>query len=65
MNGITANRDRSIFRADETTCPYNGINVCIASFSSISIDNRKKEDFCATDNYDTCPLFLSKVLRRS
>jgi hypothetical protein len=65
MKSIIANRDRSTFRADEMTCPYNGVTVCIASFSSMTIDKRKKEDFCATENYDTCPLFISKVLRRN
>ena len=50
MNSIIANRDRSTFRADEMTCPYNGVRVCIASFSSMTIDKRKKEDFCATEN---------------
>ena len=49
---------------DEQVCPYNGINVCMASFSLMAIDT-KKDNCCTTDNYDNCPIFLSKVLRRS
>ena len=48
---------------DEQACPYNGINVCMASFSLMAIDT-KKDNCCTTDNYDNCPIFLSKVLRR-
>lgn len=48
----------------DRTCPYNGINVCMASFSSRLIDNQKKANYCNTDNYDNCPIFLSKVLRK-
>lgn len=56
MNTLTAH--------DEQACPYNGINVCMASFSLMAID-KKKDNCCSTDDYDDCPIFLSKVLRRS
>jgi len=53
-----------LFERYEQACPYNGINVCRASFSLMAIDT-KKDNCCTTDNYDNCPIFLSKVLRRS
>ncbi len=65
MNTFTAMQEGSAFRAYETACPYNGIHVCKASLSSMAIDNRRRENCCGTENYDDCPIFLSKVLRRS
>jgi hypothetical protein len=52
------------FKKYEQACPYNGINVCMASFSLMAIDT-KKDNCCTTDDYDNCPIFLSKVLRKS
>ncbi len=49
----------------EGECPYNGVTICTASFSSMAIEGHKREDCCGTDDYDNCPIFLSKVLRRS
>jgi hypothetical protein len=53
-----------LFKRYDKACPYNGINVCMASFSLMAIDT-KKDNCCSTDDYDDCPIFLSKVLRRS
>jgi len=63
MNTFTAMQEGPAFRANEMACPYNGINVCMASFSLMAIDT-KKDNCCSTDDYDNCPIFLSKVLRR-
>jgi len=54
------------FKPDEyeMVCPYRGINICDASISSMFIDKRTKKDYCDNDNYDTCPIFLSKILRK-
>jgi len=45
-------------------CPYNGVHVCFASISSMVIDEKEKEDYCSNENYDTCPIFLSMMLRK-
>ncbi|MEW6569550.1 MAG: hypothetical protein AB1390_00020 [Nitrospirota bacterium] len=50
---------------DETTCPYNGVDVCMASLSSMTIDSKKKASCCCTEDFDNCPIFLSKVLRKA
>ncbi len=36
----------------ERACPYNVINTCMASISSLSLDKQKKADCCSTENYD-------------
>ncbi len=49
----------------EVCCPYLGKStVCRASLSSIvpSADSRKA--FCINEDYDNCPIFLAKILRR-
>jgi hypothetical protein len=47
----------------ERVCPYNGINTCMASFTSLKLDKQKKADCCSTEDYDDCPIYLSKLLR--
>ena len=65
MNTLIVNQEQSRYRGYGESCPYNGVTVCNASFSSMAIDNKKREKCCDTDAYDSCPLFLSKALRRS
>jgi hypothetical protein len=48
----------------ETACPYKNINVCAASFSSMQIDTYTKEQYCNNENFDSCPIFLAKALRK-
>ena len=36
----------------ERACPYNDINTCMASISSLLLDKQKKTDCCSTENYD-------------
>jgi len=54
---------RSKRDAYESACPFNGVNTCRASLSSMMIDRRRKEDYCSHENYDSCPIFLAKILR--
>ena len=65
MNTLISNQDRSKvkFTGYDKACPYNGINVCMASFSLIAIDDNRRQNCCDTEDYDSCPLFLSKILR--
>ena len=65
MNIYTGYQEQSKYGGHETACPYNGVTVCTASFSSMAIDNQRRENCCGTDNYDNCPIFLSKVLRKA
>jgi len=51
---------------NDDACPYqhSNNNNCAASISAMALSIGKKEKFCRTENYDNCPVFLSKVLRR-
>jgi hypothetical protein len=63
MRIISERTCRSKSDAHNSICPYNGINTCRASISSMIIDKRKKEDYCSDENYDNCPIFLAKIPR--
>ena len=47
-------------------CPFGETenNICLASLSAMVIGPSKKRDYCSNDNYDNCPIFLAKNLRR-
>jgi hypothetical protein len=62
---MTIGQDISRLRFFDTTCPYDGNTTCRASLTSMVIDEHQRRRWCATDDYDSCPMFLSKVLRRS
>ncbi|MEC4685017.1 MAG: hypothetical protein VST71_04695 [Nitrospirota bacterium] len=48
----------------KNVCPYNHGSVCVASISSFLIGHQRKADCCETEEYDNCPMFLSKILRK-
>jgi hypothetical protein len=57
--------DRNNVQMIEGGCPFSAAKVCTASFSGLRIDSWKKTSCCDTEDYDNCPLFLSKILRKS
>lgn len=67
MNIITLNFNmhKSMLDKKEVICPYKGIDICMASISSMFIDDYKKANYCCNEDYDDCPIFLSKILRRT
>ncbi len=48
------------------TCPFGDAetNICSASLSSMIIAQRDRQEYCSNENYDNCPVFLAKILRR-
>lgn len=46
-------------------CPYvsAAASVCEASLSSMVLRSNDRQRFCDSDDYDDCPIFLSKILR--
>ncbi len=47
-------------------CPYSSASdICNASLSSLSPSASVRSAFCESEDYDYCPLFLAKVLRRT
>ena len=64
MNMALTGLNKSGISFYEMGCPYNCINTCMVSLSSMSIDDEKRAGCCGTENYDDCPIFLSKILRK-
>ncbi len=62
-------KSASLILQEETAnlhCPYSGASdICSASLSSLSPSASVRSAFCDSEDYDYCPLFLAKVLRRS
>ncbi len=48
---------------DKTVCPFSMSEISKASLSMLSID-RQRMDYCGSEDYDNCPLYISKILRR-
>lgn len=47
-------------------CPFGETetNICLASLSGMIIGPDNRREYCSNDNYDNCPVFLAKMLRR-
>lgn len=52
--------------AFEIMCPYcnTDTKICDASCSALEIDDMIKMKYCASEDYDECPIFLVKKLQR-
>ncbi|MBF0505422.1 MAG: hypothetical protein HQL09_01180 [Nitrospirae bacterium] len=51
---------------DEHNCPYcnNEAGICAASLSRLVIDANRRTGHCDSENYDNCPIFLARTLRK-
>ena len=58
--------DVDIYKVMEKSCPYCNIeaDVCVASLTSLKLETLMRLNYCSSDNYDNCPIFLAKNLRR-
>lgn len=47
-------------------CPFEdrADNSCSASLSGFYVGAERRQTFCSTENYDACPFFLSRVIRK-
>ena len=47
-------------------CPFEETktNICMASLSAMIIGPHSRQEYCSNDNYDSCPIFLARSLRR-
>jgi len=56
------------YRSSEAldACPFGKAktNFCLASLSAMVIGPNSRQEYCSNDNYDNCPIFLAKSLRR-
>jgi hypothetical protein len=49
----------------ESRCPYHdGSDICDASIGQLIPSANERITYCNTENYDNCPIFLAKVLRK-
>lgn len=64
----TISRTRADHRkaVQQSNCPYEctATDKCAASLSSMTISLGSRLIYCSTENYDNCPVFLAKSLRR-
>jgi hypothetical protein len=49
----------------EFFCPFlqNETDTCLAAIFPMATGYKAKFNYCGNENYDTCPLFLAKILR--
>jgi hypothetical protein len=52
--------------SSEYYCPFGDAesSVCSASLSSMVIGISRRQTYCGGDDYDNCPIFLARMLRR-
>ncbi len=62
MNALTIN----INEVAEASCPYGDIiaDVCRASISSMKLGLIAGLKYCTSEDYDGCPIFLAKIIRK-
>jgi len=49
----------------ELQCPYLDMSDgCNAALSALLPSQRMRRNLCANEDYDNCPIFLAKILRR-
>ncbi len=53
-------------REDEYDCPFGTAEseVCSASLSSMVIGPSRRQVYCSGGDYDSCPIFLARMLRK-
>ena len=49
----------------ELQCPYcdSKVSICSASISAVSLADVPRQEYCYSDGFDNCPIFLAKILR--
>lgn len=50
---------------EASICPHREVHseYCSASVMRMRINQRRNMNYCLTENFDCCPVFLAKVLR--
>jgi hypothetical protein len=51
--------------AYSAVCPYvpTKKDYCSASVMTVAINDRTRDHYCSSEDFDRCPLFLAKALR--
>lgn len=63
---ITLDSLKTNYDVYEAMCPYCGIEsgICTASISLFKTSTDRRINYCKNENYDDCPIFLAKILRK-
>ena len=50
---------------ENSICPYRNVHsmYCSASIMRMLIGRQRNMNYCLTEDFDRCPVFLAKVLR--
>jgi hypothetical protein len=56
----------TLHEVTEASCPYSDMiaDICRASISAMKPGITGRLDYCASEDYDGCPIFLAKILRK-
>ncbi len=62
----TLTQFRVSIRDDEYDCPFDNweSEVCQASLSSMVIGPSRRQAYCSGGDYDSCPIFLARMIRK-
>ncbi|MEK6677979.1 MAG: hypothetical protein AABY39_01050 [Nitrospirota bacterium] len=63
---ITLDSLKTNYAVFEAMCPYCGIesSICTASISLFRANKNSRTNYCHNEDYDNCPIFLAKILRK-
>lgn len=52
---------------NESICPHLGMfdETCRASLTRFPVSGSTKNRYCSNEDFDSCPMFLSKLIRRA
>jgi len=65
ISRVTTAHESNSPRVHRSKCPHDaGAGIfCSASIMTVVMSSYQKTNYCWTDNYDNCPMFLAKILR--
>jgi len=66
-DGLSPWNNPAIFDLSRAECPYFRASSCScgASFSGMPVGRGRRQLYCFSENHDSCPLFLARMLRNS
>lgn len=67
MLSLSYSLETTLTADEKRSCPFSETesNICSASLSSMVIGTNSRKAYCSNENYDSCPIFLAKLLRKS
>jgi len=65
ISQATAGKEPTSGSINVSACPFGSASshLCYASVMKVIKSSYQNRNYCRTDNYDSCPMFLAKILR--